>query len=54
MDHPHFFKNDIIFSKIPHIEVFRTEEGFFSTLWNSHNMDFFFAAVLQKYPGEAQ
>jgi 16S rRNA (cytosine967-C5)-methyltransferase len=53
-DHPHFFKNDIIFSKIPHIEVFRTEEGFFSTLWNSHNMDFFFAAVLQKYPGEAQ
>jgi len=51
-DHPIFFKHDIIFSNLPHIELFRTEDGFFSTLWNQENMDFFFAAVLKKYPGE--
>lgn len=51
-DHPIFSKHDIIFSTLPHIELFRTEDGFFSTLWNQGNMDFFFAAILKKYPGE--
>ncbi len=47
-----FCKDDTIFSKISNVEVFRTPEGYFSTLFNQQNMDYFFSAVLKKSTGD--